>query len=143
PARGVSLMGGDAELLEAADISPPRTRLDAIRRALGHRSLLAGLTICVIVLLCVVLGPLLVGADPNAQDPLASFAPPSAEHLMGADSFGRDLLARVLFGGRTTILASISVVFIGGIVGSTLGLAAGYFGGAFGFLVMRLIDLLL
>ncbi len=133
----------DAEVLELADLSAAPSRLDAIRRAFGHRSLLAGVTISVIVLLLVGLGPLLISANPDAQDPLASFAPPSADHLMGADSFGRDLLARVLYGGRTTILASISVVIIGGVIGSTLGLAAGYFGGAFGFVVMRLIDLLL
>src|SRR6185312_10961289 len=103
----------------------------------------AGVVISTIVVLLVAVGPLLVGADPNAQDPLASFAEPSREHLMGADQFGRDLMARVLYGGRTTIAASFSVVIIGGIVGSTLGLVAGYFGGVLGFVIMRLVDLCL
>jgi peptide/nickel transport system permease protein len=62
---------------------------------------------------------------------------------MGADSFGRDLFARVLYGGRTTILASVEVVLLGGIVGTLLGLVAGYFGGVLNFVIMRVVDLLL
>ena len=74
---------------------------------------------------------------------MASFAPPSAAHPMGADAFGRDLFARVLYGGRTTILASLCVVALGGFAGVTIGLIAGYSGGAIGFVIMRLVDLLL
>jgi ABC-type dipeptide/oligopeptide/nickel transport system permease subunit len=136
-------MAANAEVFTAADVTAPPSRLAGLRRALGHRSLRAGVVISAIVVLLVGIGPLVIGADPVAQDPLASFAEPSAEHLMGADQFGRDLMARVLYGGRTTIAASFSVVIIGGILGSTLGLIAGYFGGALGFVLMRLIDLLL
>jgi ABC-type dipeptide/oligopeptide/nickel transport system permease subunit len=131
-----------AELVDEEEIIAPPAR-GAWRRALGHRSLLAGIAICAVLALLVFIGPLLIGTDPNAQDPLASFAPPSWQHLMGADSFGRDLCARVLYGGRTTIVASLCVVLIGMVCGTALGLAAGYFGGALGFVIMRVIDLLL
>jgi ABC-type dipeptide/oligopeptide/nickel transport system permease subunit len=110
---------------------------------LRHRSLAAGTTICLILLVPVILAPLLTSFDPTAQDPAASFSPPSFEHPMGADAFGRDLLSRVLYGGRTTIAASLCVVMLGCAFGTTIGLIAGYFGGALGFLIMRLIDLLL
>ena len=119
---------------------PPR---GALWRALGHRSLRAGLVITVIIAGLVFAAPLLAPADPDAQNPLLTFAPPSAEHLMGADAFGRDLFSRVLYGGRTTIVASLCVVALGTLFGTTLGLVAGYFGGTVGFVIMRLIDLLL
>lgn len=115
----------------------------ALRRALGHHSLLAGLIITVVVAGLVFAAPLLAPTDPDAQNPILSFAPPSMEHLMGADAFGRDLLARVLYGGRTTIVASLCMVALGAVFGTTLGLVAGYFGGMIGFLIMRLVDLLL
>ncbi len=118
-------------------------RRGAWRRALRHRSLVVGLIITVLLAIVVIAAPLLTPLDPNAQDPLASFAPPSAAHPMGADSFGRDLFARVLYGGRTTMLASLGVVILGGVAGTALGLIAGYFGGVLGFVIMRLIDLLL
>lgn len=110
---------------------------------LRHRSLAAGLMIAAVIVLMVVAAPLLTSADPTLQDPTQSFAPPSAEHPMGADAFGRDMLARVLYGGRTTILASICVVMLGGIAGVTLGLIAGYTGGVVRFAIMRLVDLML
>jgi ABC-type dipeptide/oligopeptide/nickel transport system permease subunit len=62
---------------------------------------------------------------------------------MGTDAFGRDLVARVLIGARTTIVASFCVVLLGAFVGSAIGLLAGYVGGPLGFGIMRLIDLLL
>ena len=114
-----------------------------LRETLRHRSLVAGLAITALLLVLIAAAPLLTSADPNLQDPMASFAPPSMEHPMGADAFGRDLLARVLYGGRTTILASIAVVTLGGLAGVSLGLIAGYAGGVVRFLIMRVVDLLL
>jgi ABC-type dipeptide/oligopeptide/nickel transport system permease subunit len=87
--------------------------------------------------------PLFITVDPVAQDPMATFTPPTAVHLMGTDAFGRDLLARVLIGARTTMIASLSVVLLGALAGTTVGIVAGYVGGAVGFGIMRLIDLLL
>lgn len=136
-----------AAAIAAAD--PTELAVPASRRrgwvlgALRHRSLLAGLVICVVLAILVIVVPFLTSLDPNTQDPTQAFAPPSAQHLMGADSFGRDMLARVLYGGRTTMLASVCVVIIGAVIGTTLGLVAGYFGGVIGFAVMRLVDLLL
>jgi ABC-type dipeptide/oligopeptide/nickel transport system permease subunit len=131
----------DDRVIEAVDSGEP-TRWPVLA-LLRHRSLAAGLVIAGIIVLLVVVGPLFISADPNLQDPTQSFAPPSADHLMGADAFGRDMVARVLYGGRTTILASISVVALGAVAGTTLGLIAGYAGGAARFAIMRLVDLML
>ncbi len=125
------------------DIGRKMTRLAKIRRALGHRSLAIGLVICAVLVAMCAAAPLLTSIDPNAQDPWATFQSPNAEHIMGTDAFGRDIFSRVLYGGRTTMVASLSVVLLGSFVGTIVGLVAGYFGGALGFVVMRFVDLLL
>lgn len=119
------------------------SRRRVVLRALRHRSLSLGLVICTVLAFLAFVLPLLITIDPVAQDPMATFSPPSSTHVMGTDAFGRDLLARVLIGARTTILASLSVVLLGALAGTAVGLVAGYFGGALGFGIMRLIDLLL
>ena len=122
---------------------PGQTRRQRLIAPLRHRSLSLGLVLAALLCALVVAGPWFTRFDPDAQDPNSAFAPPSLQHPMGADSFGRDLLARVLYGGRTTMVASLCAVGLGGVVGITLGILAGYFGGALGFVVMRLVDLLL
>lgn len=124
-------------------VSPKLSRIQMIRRALRHPSLAVGILICSVLAIVVPFAPLLTSVDPNVQDPMITFAPPSFDHPMGADAFGRDVFSRVLYGGRTTMLASLSVVAIGSVVGTAVGLVAGYFGGALGFVIMRLVDLLL
>lgn len=133
-----------SERADAGDtVASPTSLRESIVRALHHRSLLLGVVVCALILAFVAVGPLLSSADPNAQAGENAFLPPSADHLMGTDAFGRDMLARVLHGGRTTVVASASVVLAGGLIGTMLGLIAGYFGGAVGFVIMRLVDLFL
>jgi ABC-type dipeptide/oligopeptide/nickel transport system permease subunit len=108
-----------------------------------HRGLMIGLTIFVALVLTVLAAPILSPADPNLQDAMATFSPPSFAHPMGTDAFGRDMMARVLWGGQVTMVASLSVVVLGAVVGTMLGLIAGYFQGVVGFVIMRLVDLLL
>jgi ABC-type dipeptide/oligopeptide/nickel transport system permease subunit len=143
--NAIPLAAADQTTVDVSDEAPPTaaSRRSRTLHAFRHRSLLAGAVICVVLVILVLAAPLLTSINPDTQNPLAAFAPPSAAHLMGADSFGRDLFARVLHGGRTTILASVCVVVLGGVVGTFLGLLAGYFRGAIGFVIMRLVDLLL
>lgn len=129
-------VGGDAA---RAGISP-RPRL---RAALRHRSLAVGTVICLAIIAVVFIGPFFISANPDAQNPVDVFLPPSSQHLMGTDSFGRDLLTRVIDGGRTTLLASLAVVILGGTAGTVIGLIAGIFGGPVNFILMRLVDLML
>lgn len=130
--------------LDFADgIAARPSRLKTVLRALRHRSLGAGVVICVILVSLIAAAPLLTSIDPNAQNAMATFAPPGWEHPMGTDAFGRDILARVLYGGRTTMLASLCIVVIGSLFGTAIGLVAGYFGGTLGFVIMRMVDLLL
>ncbi|WP_138467130.1 ABC transporter permease [Poseidonocella sp. HB161398] len=115
----------------------------ALLRAFRHRSLAAGTVICVVLALLVICAPWLTEFDPAKQSAMETFQPPSLAHPMGTDAFGRDMMARVLYGGRVTMLASLAVVVMGAIAGTVLGLVAGYAGGAAGFAIMRLVDLLL
>jgi ABC-type dipeptide/oligopeptide/nickel transport system permease subunit len=125
---------------ELAPAPSARWRLLAMLR---HRSLVLGLALCLFIVALVIVGPFFVSANPDTQNPGAVFLAPSMQHLMGTDSFGRDVLARVLNGGRVTLLASAAVVLLGGTAGSLVGLVAGYAGSALNFAVMRLIDLML
>ena len=135
---------GIARRTDEADVARVAARRGfRLPRALRHRSLGTGLVICVILLILVVVLPMVLTLRPDAQNPNLAFAPPSVAHPMGADAFGRDMVARVLYGGRTTMVASLCVVIIGAIAGTTLGLVAGYVRGPVGFIIMRLVDLLL
>jgi peptide/nickel transport system permease protein len=88
----------------------------------------------------VALFSLVTTLDPYAQDVDAVNAPPSAEHLLGTDDIGRDLLARVFHGSRLILTLAPLSVLCALLVGSTLGLTAGYFGGVVDEIVMRILD---
>ena len=126
----------------------PLARALAGRRALGRlliadRTALAGLLIVAIVLAVAVAAPLLAPHDPNAQDVLNQFKPPSAQHLLGTDQFGRDELSRIIIGARISVLTSLAfgaaILVIGVVVGTVSGLAGGLLDGA----IMRVVDVLL
>lgn len=102
-----------------------------------------GFVLATLVLLATLLGPLLSPIDPLQQDVLARFKGPSAGHLLGTDNFGRDTLARILFGYRTSVAVSFGAVVLSTLVGSTIGLLAAYLGGWIDRLLMRLMDVLL
>src|SRR6516164_1808119 len=113
------------------------------RRLVADRTALAGLLIVAIVLAVAVAAPLLAPHDPNAQDVLNQFKPPSAQHLLGTDQFGRDELSRIIIGARISVLTSLAVgaaiLVIGVVVGTVSGLAGGLLDGA----IMRVVDVLL
>ena len=110
---------------------------------LRQKNFLVGVILLCIVVIPVLLAPVLSPVGPDVQNPAASFLPPSLGHLMGTDQYGRSIWARVLYGGRDTLGASLAVVVLGGSVGTALGLIAGYLRGAVGFVIMRVVDLLL
>jgi peptide/nickel transport system permease protein len=88
-----------------------------------------GLVVAAILVVCALGASWLAPHDPAAQDLATRLSSPSAAHWMGTDELGRDVLSRVLFGARVSMLVSISVVAVSGIVGLTIGSLAGYFGG--------------
>lgn len=113
----------------------------SFRRFLGERKALAGALFLLTVLALVLLLPPLLGQDPNLTDRSAGFwAPPSPEHWLGTDDAGRDLLARLLHGGRVSLLVGFASAGLSALLGIPLGLLAGYKGQGWQFWIMRACD---
>jgi len=114
----------------------------AWRRVRGNRAAAAGaLLLAGIALACFAL-PLLLALDPHATEPALRHQPPSAAHWLGTDALGRDLLARVLIGGRTSLLIGLAATLASVAIGVAWGGVAGYFGGPLDEALMRIVDFL-
>lgn len=95
-----------------------------------------------LVLLCLT-APWITSADPTATDFASMLLPPSLEHPLGTDDFGRDVFARLLHGGRASLSIAAVAVLVVACVGVTVGIAAGYFGGLVDIVLTKVIDVLL
>jgi peptide/nickel transport system permease protein len=112
-------------------------------KALGaSRTLLLGAVLSAIVVFGVVFGPMLSPYDAGAMDFIAVLTPPDLAHPLGTDSFGRDVLARVMSGGRISLLISVLGVALGAVIGSGAGMVAAWCGGLVETAVMAVCDLL-
>lgn len=118
----------------------PKVRLP---RLLRHSGGVAGLVVVVIVVVSALLAGVLAPAAPDAMQLLDRMQPPSASHPFGTDAFGRDVLSRVLYGGRISLIVGILAVGIAALIGSALGAIAGYAGGRMDLVIMRVMDALL
>jgi peptide/nickel transport system permease protein len=126
--------------LEAA---APVRKPPGISRVLRRWPARIGLAITVAFLLLTVVAPLVAPYDPYDQDLSSALSPPSADHWLGADQYGRDMLSRVLYGTRTALLAVVVADGLALLLGCTMGLVAGFFGGRTDAVTMRLVDVLL
>ncbi|MEO7033244.1 MAG: ABC transporter permease [Polyangiaceae bacterium] len=114
----------------------------AMQRLLCNRFAIAGaLLLLAITLACVVL-PALFNLDPKTTHPALRNLAPSGGHLFGTDTLGRDVLARVLVGGRTSLLVGIAATAVSIVVGVSYGAIAGFYGGKTDEAMMRLVDFL-
>ena len=104
---------------------------------------MAGAAIVIGLVVVAVLAPLLAPFDPIEQDLYRRLQPPTWNHLMGTDDFGRDILSRVVYGARISLRIGLLCSSISLTVGTTLGLVAGYRGGLADTLIMRLVDVML
>lgn len=103
----------------------------------------AGLAIFVVVCLAALLAPWISPHDPLDQDVLYRLQPPSAEFPLGSDYFGRDILSRLLYGARISLVIGITSTVIALVAGSFVGILAGWYGGRFDTVVMQMMDILL
>lgn len=102
-----------------------------------------GFGMIVLVILAAILAPVLAPADPTEQDILRKLEPPGAESLLGTDSFGRDILSRILHGARISLVVGLASILIAGVIGGALGVVAGYVGGRVDRLIMGAMDVML
>jgi peptide/nickel transport system permease protein len=107
-----------------------------------HRGAMLGVIVFGAIVFAVAFGPMLYGVDPQFIDPRARNAGPSLTHPMGTDNIGRDIFAQVLQGGRVSLLVGVIAMLIALVLGTFIGVLAGYFRRLDG-LLMRLTDLFL
>lgn len=112
------------------------------RRMRGRGIVITSVVILAVVTLAAVLAPWVAPYDPDAVDFAAFYAPPSAAHWLGTDSLGRDLLSRIVWGGRTALLGPLLVVVFSTVIGILLGLLAGWRGGWIDAVLGRVFDVL-
>lgn len=105
-----------------------------------NSSVILGTILVGIVLLLVIVGFFYTPYDPNAMNGSIKNSAPSLAHWFGTDNFGRDILSRVMEGGRTTFIVAISTVAIGTIIGTLVGALTGYYGGVVDNILMRIND---
>jgi peptide/nickel transport system permease protein len=114
-----------------------------LRQFIRNRGAIAGLVVVSICLLLALIGPLLTPYDPLEQDLSEAFKGPRPGHLLGTDELGRDLLTRLLYGSRITLLITLGAVGASLVIGCGLGLAAGFYGRWVDTLSMRGLDILM
>lgn len=131
---------GSAELDAPPEGSPFAKRL---RTFVSNRAALVGLAILLVFVFLAVFAPLLTSQDPTAQNIAAAFQTPSSRHWLGTDDLGRDILARIMYGGRYTLLIGLVAVSIATVIGVPLGLISGYLGGVVDTAIQRVTDIML
>ena len=112
-------------------------------RLLRHRGATAGTVVILLVLAGALLAPLLAPYDPArlpADLAAQSLRPPGREHWLGTDLLGRDLLSRILYGARVSLLVGFAVALLTAVLGATLGLLAGFYAGTIDVVFMRVTD---
>lgn len=128
----------------ARTLGPPRTLWgDVWRRFRRHKLAIAGALILGTLVLGSLLGPLVWRVDREALDVLASMTGSSLAHPLGTDDLGRDILARVLFGGRISLAVGLTAMILSVVVGTLVGALAGFFGGILDHFLMRITDIFL
>ncbi len=127
----------------AAPASAEPAPIPLWRRFLAHRLAAICAVILVAITAAALAAPLVeraLGLDANSVDIFNRFGPPDGTHWLGTDELGRDMLLRLLYGGRVSLLVGLAVALGASLIGSTVGVVAGYYGGRLDSVLMRLTD---
>lgn len=125
----------------AEDVDVPRAGYVPFwRRALGSRSFVAGATLFGALLIVALLAPVLAPHDPSTQNLTGGLQTSSADHLLGTDQLGRDILSRLLFAARTDLRIAVTAAAFPFVFGVAVGIIAGFVGGWVDAVVSRVID---
>jgi peptide/nickel transport system permease protein len=132
-------------LSNGANINRSGKLFSLIKKVKGHQGMIIGSVIVITVIAIALLAPLIAPHDPYHQDLMRRLVPPvwdsrgSWEHILGTDHLGRDYLSRLIYGARISLLIGIGAAVISGIIGTFMGVMAGYFGGRVDMVVTFLI----
>lgn len=127
----------------ATDVAEPETRWRGLRTLVRNKSAVIGILILLVFGFLAAAAPLLTSYDPTQQSLSAAFHGPSAAHPLGTDNLGRDIWARIIYGGRYTLLIGVLAVGLATVVGVPLGLVSGYVGGWVDMVIQRIADIML
>jgi ABC-type dipeptide/oligopeptide/nickel transport system permease subunit len=137
--------GNTAEpVVGAIEVPPSLSESRRIVKVFFRRRLaVVGLVLIALLVLTAIFAPWLAPYPPNKIDMAQSLAKPSSEHWLGTDNLGRDVLSRIVYGARTSIIIAIGATAVAAVIGEILGLVAAHFGGAAFQIIMRLTDSLM
>ena len=126
------------------EILPAQSEFRRVIRVLfGRKLAVVGLVLIVLLIITAIFAPWLAPYPPNDIDMAQTLAKPSAEHWLGTDNLGRDVLSRIIYGARTSLIIAVGATAASVILGETLGLIAVQFGGIVFQIIMRIIDALM
>lgn len=114
-----------------------------LKKLAKNNNAIFGLSVILFTLVVAIFAPFIAPHQPNEQELLNRLKPPSLKHPLGTDGHGRDILSRVIFGSRISLLIGLISIGIGLGVGVPMGLTAGFFGGAYEEVIMRTIDIMM
>lgn len=140
---------------EKLDVDPPTVQMThrqkefrrAMQSMVASRWALLGMGILIVVTFVAIFGPWLAPFDPNRQNIMMRLLEPGEAgagdltYWLGSDQLGRDVLSRLLYGARVSLLVGVTAIVVGGVLGTVLGLVSGYFGGWVDDVIMRLGDI--
>jgi peptide/nickel transport system permease protein len=132
------------DVVLAGEEAPSRSWLSGVREFVRRRPLGAiGAAVVVLMIVVATFAGVLAPYDPVAVDFGAMLARPSAQHWLGTDAFGRDVLSRLVYGSRTALFVGFGAAFVGATAGAILGVGSAYFGGRLDLYLPRLMDIFL
>ncbi|MEO1441940.1 MAG: ABC transporter permease, partial [Chloroflexota bacterium] len=115
---------------------------DAFKQFIKHPTGMFGAFLVTLLIVAALFGPLLAPYDPTEMDFAETFAPPSLEHPMGTDNFGRDVFTRIMYGARVSLQVGVISVTLATVVGTLLGMIAGYSNRIVDEIIMRAMDII-
>ena len=143
PAAASSVVSGEALGIDAniAMLVKERNANNAWHKLARNKTALVGFFIVAFMVVVAVFAPLIAPYDPNAINPVLPFKGIGTPgHLFGTDDLGRDILSRIIYGSRISMIVAVGATIVGAIIGVLIGLTAGYFGGWIDAVFMRIMD---
>lgn len=129
------------QTINIAEIAPRASAFKRFRRVFLNRPVVVfGMVVILILIIAAIFAPLVAPYDPYKQNWDTILASPSSQHLLGTDTVGRDVLSRIIYGSRTSLIVGLVAIGIAAAIGLSVGLIAGYFGGLANLIIMRIID---
>lgn len=141
--KSVSRKPNQALDMETDNLRKRSQMKDIWRRLTRNKLAMIGMIVVFVLIIAAVLADFIAPYDYADQDISNSFAMPSLQHPLGTDNYGRDILSRIIYGGRISLLVAVASIALSLIIGGLLGLTAGYFSGIYDGVIMRLMDVLL